>query len=439
MPIGAIIGGAFGLLGSSMASDASRDAANTSAAAQLEAARLAAEEARFRPVGITSRFGSSNFQFGIPGVSAPTIDQFKTREQQLAEALRNPASTGRLGWEAAAYGGAGSRTPTLDQFKTPEEQLAAATAEYQQRLQSEGRLTGAGYELSPDLRAQQDRLMALGEQGLTDAEGAAARYAPLRAAGQSLFDLGSQYLAQSPEEVAAQYMAKQMNLVAPSRERQYAQLQNQLYQTGRGGLAVGGTGARPDGTAGLSAANPEMEAYYNALAQQDAQLATQAQQAGQQQLAFGTGLFNLGSNLLGGYESGVVGALNPYTTMLGASSTLESLGQQPLDIGAQLGGRAATAGGNAGQMLFQAGQNAALTRQAANQQNPLAAALMGFGSSPAFQGMASGAGDWVSSLFGNSSPYNQTQLRSEDASGMNNSSSFFNVNPRARSQGYGYY
>jgi hypothetical protein len=442
MPIGALIGGGLGLLGSSMASSSASRAAETSAAAQLEAARIAAQEARFRPVGITSRFGSSNFQFGIPGVSAPTLSQFKTREQQLAEAATGQRQIGLLGGGVfdSNYGGMyGGPTRTLNQFRTPEEQLATATAEYQARLANEGRLTGAGYELSPDLRAQQDRLMALSEQGLTDAEGAAARYAPLRTAGQSLFDLGSQYLAQSPEDVAANYMAQQMNLLAPSRERQYAQLQNQLYQTGRGGLAIGATGARPDGTAGLSAANPEMEAYYNALAQQDAQLAAQAQQAGQQQLAFGAGLFGQGSNLLGGYESGVVGALNPYTSMLGAASTLESLGQQPLDIGAQLGGRAATAGGNVGQFLLAGGQNAALTRQAANQQNPLAAALIGFGNSPAFQGMASGAGDWVSSLFGNSSPYNQTQLRNEDASGMNSSSSFFNVNPQARSQGYGYF
>jgi len=33
------------------------------AAAQVEAARIAAEEARFRPVGITTRFGSATPQF----------------------------------------------------------------------------------------------------------------------------------------------------------------------------------------------------------------------------------------------------------------------------------------------------------------------------------------------------------------------------------------
>ena len=200
--------------------------------------------------------------------------------------------------------------------------------------------------------------------------------------------LGGQYLAETPEQVAQKYMQRQLDLLAPSRERQYAQLQNQLFQTGRGGLAVGGTGTRPGGGAGLAAANPEMEAYYNALAQQDAALAAQAQEQGQRQLAFGTGLFGQGAGLYGGYESGVTGALNPFTTTLGGVSTLESLGMQPLDIGAQLGGRAATAGANVGQSLLAGGLSAARTTQAAAY-DPWAAALSGLGSNPAFgQGVA---------------------------------------------------
>ena len=38
-------------------------AMNAQAAAQVEAARIAAEEQRFRPVGITTRFGSATPQF----------------------------------------------------------------------------------------------------------------------------------------------------------------------------------------------------------------------------------------------------------------------------------------------------------------------------------------------------------------------------------------
>jgi len=61
-----IIAGA-GLLGGYLQGQSSKSAANTQADAQREAARLAAEEARFRPVGVTTRFGSSQFQTGPDG------------------------------------------------------------------------------------------------------------------------------------------------------------------------------------------------------------------------------------------------------------------------------------------------------------------------------------------------------------------------------------
>jgi len=55
MPIAAaaIMGGAS-LLGGSMQSKAAGDAARQSAQAQLESARIAAEAAKFRPVGVVS-------------------------------------------------------------------------------------------------------------------------------------------------------------------------------------------------------------------------------------------------------------------------------------------------------------------------------------------------------------------------------------------------
>ena len=172
-------------------------------------------------------------------------------------------------------------------------------------------------------------------------------------------------------------MQQQQDLLAPSRERQMAQLQNQLFQQGRSGLSVGATGMRPSGASGLGATTPEMEAYYNALAQQDAQLATQAQAEGQRNVAFGAGLFGTGANMLNQYQTGQVGALSPFTTYLGAGSTIESLGQQPLDIGAQLGGRAATAGANVGQSLLTGGMSAAAARQAGQGFSPLGSFLQG--------------------------------------------------------------
>jgi len=304
----AIVGGS--LLGGLLQGRSAERAARTQAAAQTEAARLAAEEARFRPVGITTRFGRSMFEYG-----------------------------------------------------------------------PDDRVTGAGYELSPEFRAYQERLLGLAGQGLTQAEMAPAQFAPLTGAGQRLFGLGEQYLAETPEQVAAKYMAAQQNLLAPSRERQLAQIQNQLFQTGRGGLAVGATGTRPGGGAGLGAANPELEAYYNALAQQDAQLAAQAQEAGQRQLAFGTGLFGTGAQMFDLYGRGQVGALAPYQAYLGGATGLEQLGQQPLELGSALGGRIASpTGANA---LFQGGMGAAQSMYAANAYNPFASALTSFTANPA--------------------------------------------------------
>jgi hypothetical protein len=260
-----------------------------------------------------------------------------------------------------------------------------------------GRLKSAGYTVSPELKALQDRLMTLSGGALTDAEAARAQYQPLTGAASSLFNLGGQYLAQSPEEVAAKYMQGQQDLLAPSRERQYAQLQNQLFQTGRGGLAVGATGTRPGGGAGLGATTPETEAYYNAIAQQDAALAAQSQAEGQRQLAFGTGLFGQGSNLLGQYQQGQIGALSPFNSYFGGVSTLENLGQQPLDLGAQLGGRNANAMG--AQALLTGGTNAARTMQGPNSYSLLGDVLQGAGDSPYIQ-------RGVKSLFGGSyDPY----------------------------------
>lgn len=313
MPIGAIIGGGLSLAGGLLGGNAARDAAETSAAAQRYAADRAAEAARFRPVGVTTRFGTSSFQ------TSP-----------------------------------------------------------------EGYVTGAQYTVSPELKAYQDRLMGLAAGGLSQAEMAPQQYAPLTGAAGGLFSLGQQYLAKSPEQVAADYMAKQQALLAPGRERESAQLLNQLSNTGRTGLSIAQGG-------GLQAANPEFAALANARAMQDLQLAANAQEAGQRQTAFGAGLFGTGANLLGNYYTGQVGALAPFQTNLGLTGSIEDLGRGALDIGTNLGGRNVNAtGANA---LLQGGLAAARTAQAGNAYSPWGAALQGLGSNQQF---TRGLGTWMS-------------------------------------------
>tara|TARA_R110000868_G_C10800909_1_gene757075 strand:+ start:50 stop:1099 length:1050 start_codon:yes stop_codon:yes gene_type:complete len=331
MPIsGALILGGAGIVGGMMSGNAARDAANASAQAQLESARIAADAAKFRPVGITTRYGQSNFQ-----------------------------------------------------------------------TDANGNLIGAGYNVSPELRGYQDTLSAMQGRQLGEAANAYQQYQPLQGAASGLFNLGQQYLAQSPEQAAQQYMANQQALLAPSREQQSANLMNQLQNTGRTGLSVAQGG-------GLMAANPEAAALANARAMQDLQLAANAQQAGQQQTAFGAGLFNQGAGLLGQYQAGQVGALSPFQTSLGTSSTIEQLGQSPLDIGAQLGGRSATAGANVGNYLMQGGTNAARTMQGANAFSPIGTALINASTN---QQLQQGLGNW----WNNQTQYTPQQFQQQQA------------------------
>lgn len=56
-----LLSGGANILGGLLSGRAGADSANTYANAQTEAARIAAEAARFKPVGVTTRFGSSKF------------------------------------------------------------------------------------------------------------------------------------------------------------------------------------------------------------------------------------------------------------------------------------------------------------------------------------------------------------------------------------------
>jgi hypothetical protein len=222
-----LLQGGLQTAGGLMQTQASKDAALKAQQDLLAATGSATAGSQFRPVGVTTRFGSSQFNI-------------------------DPAT---------------------------------------------GQLVSAGYTASPEITSAQNQLM----------------------------NLGSSYLAQTPEQVAQQYLSKQYDLLDPSRQRQLASIRNQAFQTGRGGLSVGSTGLRPSGAQGLMGTNPELEAYYNALAQQDAQLAAGAQTAGQQQVLYGAGLF-------------------------GQAGNLESMAQQPFTLGTGLGTSISGAGANAGRL-----------------------------------------------------------------------------------------
>lgn len=235
-----------------------------------------------------------------------------------------------------------------------------------------GRLTGAGYSLSPELQNYQNAVMAGNRQALGDVS--------------NIQNLGRQYIAQSPQEAAQQWMKNQQALLAPTREQSWANLANQQQNTGTAGLSVAQGG-------GLQMANPQAAALANAQAMQDLQLAANAQQAGQQQTAFGQGLLN--------------SAYSPLTAGLSTAATIEGLGQQPLTLGTGLG-TAANTGAIYGSNLYGKAAGIGLLPE---MQFDTRAEMMKSASNPTSNigglfGALAGAGG-LSSLFGGSSkPWN---------------------------------
>jgi hypothetical protein len=293
--MGDIVGPVLGYMGAKKQASATTDAARM----QAEAGLQAAEMARFRPVGVTTGFGSSQF--------------------------------------------------TTD---------------------AEGNVSGASYQLTPELQAIRNRLIS--QAGAYDPTQIAQQAQALGTGAGSLFGAAQGYLSESPEMARQRYISNQQALLNPINEQNLAGLRNRLFQTGRTGLATGGTAA-----GNMAATNPELAAYYNALAQQNAQLTAGADQAAQQQQAFGAGLFGSGAQLLGQVPALTAGAYAPLQTQLGLAGSTEQLGQQSLELGSALGGRAATAGAAAGNLLATGGINAGRTM--AGITDPTAALLGSFG------------------------------------------------------------
>lgn len=263
---------------------ATRAAADRAAQQQAEAAKQAGYAASFRPVGVSTRFGSSQFTEEIDPVSGLP------------------------------------------------------------------RVTAAGYTLDPQLRSIQDRVLGLTEGALGTAEQAQMAAMPLGGAAQNLFSLGEQYLAESPEALRQRYMAQQMGLLEPGRQREEERLASSVFGRGRAGLNIGDMG------------QPELFALASARRQQDLGLAAQAEQQAQQQLGYGASLFGTGASLLGQQYGIPTQALGPLQSYLGTAGTIEEMGQQPFQLGMQVGGAGAQAGSSAGSLLGSGLSQAAATR-----------------------------------------------------------------------------
>ena len=287
--------------------------ANQASGNATTSANQAAQMAQFRPVGVTTRFGKSGFQYG-----------------------------------------------------------------------PQGELTGAGYQVAPDIAAMREGLIGMAGTGLSQAQIAQAQQPGITTAGQGLFNLGQKYVGASPQAVAQNYLTQQQGLLAPGREQQLAQLTNQQQQQGRLGLATGATSAGYGmGSPGLQASNPQMAAYYNAMAMQDAQLAAQANQAGQQQVTFGQGLMRGGIDLQNQGYGLQTSALAPYTNLIGGAQSAENLGMGAFNAGQSLGSAAVSSNQvaanqfMAGQNISNSAQRSALQNAVAGLTDPIAALIAG--------------------------------------------------------------
>ena len=272
----------LGLAGSYLNANAANDAASTQAQAQIRAAQIAADAAKFRPVGVTTNFGSSQFNYD-----------------------------------------------------------------------ANGNLVQAGYNLSPQLQAQQNQIMGASGGLLNQYTGAQAATAPMGQAAQTAMTLGQGYLSTDPLAQAQKYMADQQGLLAPGRAQDFATLQAQNAAQGRSGFAMGG------GVNGQMAANPEMQAYWNALMQQDAQLAANATQGGMDYAKFGIGTVGSGGDMLSSMYKTQTNAASPYTTALGTANTIEGMGQNAMTLGTNLGNSTTAAAAAGGRLLGTGMTNAA--------------------------------------------------------------------------------
>lgn len=366
--------------------------ANETAAQYAERMRQAGQMGMFKPVGVKTLYGESNFEIDpVTGqlksagyTASPEVIQ---QQQRLGQLM----GTGLGAAERAAgylpqYEQAGQQLFGLGQQFLPtgtEGTMTQAEQEYLGKVQQLGRGLTSDLSGTPsaDVLEQQSRLQSLAGQ-ITPTS-----YDPIAA--------------------ARDYYQEQQDIMQPARQREEQRLASSVFGRGRGGLSVGAEG-QPELFA-LGQARAEQDARLAALSrerarqelQQDIALGTRlggeaittGQQGEQYQLGkaaqgidllgaaltpeerarqrmfqdiqAGTGLLSQGAGTIGmGYDL-MQGSLAPYQSYLQNQSQLEQLAQQPLTLGAELGGRSMSGGQFAGGMAGQSAFNQAQARMSA--------------------------------------------------------------------------
>lgn len=148
-------------LGSYLTGNSAQNAAQTAANAQLEAARIAADAAKFRPVGVTTRFGTSNFvkdangnvtQAGYtisPELKALQDQLMQTASGNIGQFANSRTTTEPMGQAAQTMFGLGNSylatTPQQQAAKYMQDQMALIQPTRDRELASlENRLRARG-------------------------------------------------------------------------------------------------------------------------------------------------------------------------------------------------------------------------------------------------------------------------------------------------------
>jgi hypothetical protein len=322
--VGAVLNTAGGLIGGSRAADA----AGQQAASYRNAATNASNLAQFRPVGTTTNFGTSNYTYD-PNTGRMTSAGYSLNPQLqgLQGGLMNAATSYNYQPNVGFINGI--RENSLAGMRMAMEQAPNA-------FNAGNQLYARSQELYPQANLAYGQGTSLFGQGT-----AVAGQAPeLFSRAADLYSTGASYLGSAPQ-AEADYMARTRAALAPQDETTLARLRNQVYQTGRVGLATGGT---TPVAGGLMAANPEMAAYYNSLAQRDLDMATKAQEQGRLNVALGSSLYGAGGQL------GTAGA-----GIAGTAANIQGVGGNLFNVGANQYQTAANLVGTGNQSLATGG------------------------------------------------------------------------------------
>lgn len=311
---------------------------------------------------------------------------------------------------------------------------------------------------SPEALALQQRYQQAAT-GLAPTDLSMAASPEALALSQQLRGLSQQVTPTSydPTAAAQQYFEQQRSLLEPSRQAQLSQTRSRLFGTGRGGLGVTtATGGAPT--------SPELQAYYNAIAQQDRELAARSTDVARQRLAedialgtqlsgtalttqqraediarqrtlgnlqtslgyggqavatglagedvarqrfaqdlgLGTGLFGTAGQFLSQIPALQSAYLGPIESQLGLARMIESMGIQPFALSQELASAQSGAGRGAASAYLQPQEAAARSYAQYQGYSPMGSFLSGAGS--ALGGMGGGGGS-LSRLFSNPNQY----------------------------------